>query len=248
MNVKPIRTVFPVFLLFAGLALLQPTAFADSPQVTLTLLAPPSSAIPPLGNNSSAGNVYLSPYFFSVNNGTTTTIQALICDDFNDEITAGEQWTANVLTGSAIPPAVGLTGSTTQYEEIGYLANLLFQLLPPTGTSITDTTDQAALSFAIWDILDPTDVDPVVASDLGAAYANYQHYQTLETDANISNLSGLTIYQPVQTSEPGRPQQFIGFSMPEAPSPVILGFNLLVLLAAGLLVSRRVIRNSAALR
>ena len=255
---KPIRLLLGALSMLAALAVSQPAAIADD-QVTLTLVAPPSSTSYPYGNNNNAGGIYVSPYYFSVLDGSTTSIQALICDDFNDEITQGESWNANVLTGAAIPPASGLTGTTQQYEEIGYLADQLFQL-PSTANGITDTTDQDSLSFAIWDILNPASVNAVVESDLGGASATaYINYLADLTSAQSAAagpnaayyLNNLTVYQPIPGSWPagdGTPQQFVSFSAPEALSPAILAFNLLALFGAVLLVRRRVLTNAAVLR
>lgn len=222
MNIKPNRVLIGAFSFLAALAVLQPAATAQT--VTLTLVAPLGSP----GDNLAAGGVYLSPYYFSIN-GNTSITTPLICDDFSDEISQGESWTATVTTGQ-VPAtnygglaATGGTPNQTEYEEIGYLASLL--LTPPTPTTgqpSTDGLDQTALSYALWAVLDPALDAPVtltsyLGSSLGAngilETTNVNSALTVAAAAATANgsyyLNGLTIYQPTPSPNyavPGDPQ------------------------------------------
>lgn len=260
MTVKPIRTLFAALLFLTALAVAQPPAIAD--QVSLTLISPPGAP----SNGASLDNVYLSPYYFSINGSQTDT--ALICDDFNDEIYDGETWTANVFTGLQIPgissgsgsgPASGLTeaAEATDYEEIADLTLALY------ATPSSDTTDQAALSYAIWSVFEDSAVQSYL-SGLGedgyysssVAPLLTQAQATVTTGPNAAAegsylLSILTVYTPVAGSQPsgdGTPQQFVTVTTPEASSPTILALDLLALFGAFFLVRRRVLWNAAARR
>jgi len=261
MNAKPIRTLFLAFTFFAALTLSQRMATAQTQTVTLELMGPPGAG----SDGLNADNIYLSPYFFSINGSLTNT--ALICDDFADEIFQYESWTATVYSGGAFPdPNEGalstVTPTAADYEEIGYLADLL--LTAPTDTTGAASTpggpDQAALSFAIWAIFDPTDVSTAIGSLTTAEQTEYHSALTAAAAiaANPTSptalyyLDNLTIYQPVvgsyNPSGDGVPQQFVSFNAPEALSPSILGFNLLVLLVALVLFRRRLLPNAGSTR
>jgi hypothetical protein len=273
MNIKPNRILIGAFSFLAALAVSQPVATAQPVTVTLKLISPPGS----FGNGANAGGIYLSPYYFSINGGSSVT--PLICDDFSDEITQGESWTATVTTGQ-VPSAnygalsTGGTPTQTEYEEIGYLASLL--LTPPTPTtgaaSTTGGPDQTALSYALWSILDPAlDVPATLSSYLGSSVGANGILETTNVNSALANanaaavlaiagtgtnyLNGLTIYQPVLgtqniggTAVAGAPQQFVTYNAPEALSPTFLAFDLLALFVAVFLVRRRGISNATGSR
>lgn len=255
MIVKPIRIFLGALSMVAALAVSQPIAVADV-QVILTLASPPN-------NGNSVGSVDLSPYNLNVANPSTptlTTLTSLICDDFNDEIVVGESWTADVFTGSAIPTDIydsayglgsdnslySLATLTTDYQEIAYLASQLS----------VDPADQAALSFAIWSILDPNQPDSTITGDVAslngteqAAYSTflYNASSIANTSAGADYLANLTVYQPVagtQTEGATAPQQFLTVTTPEASSPAILALDLLALFGAVFLLRRRILSNA----
>jgi len=218
---KSTRVLVTVLLSLGALILLQPAAMADVP---MALITPP-------GGNTLYG-VYLSPYTATVD-GVLTTV---VCDSFTAETFMGETWQVNVLDGSAVGSNVA-----TQYQEIGYLA----QQLP--GANLEQ---QAALSFAIWDIFADVEVRAWLhAYGADAFYANEVLGQVhdAQTHYGTFNLSNLTIYQPVAGSgwcgtascTPSTPQEFVSVRAPEAPAPAILAFDLLGLLGVVFFVRRR---------
>jgi hypothetical protein len=209
------------------LLLLQPAARAD---VQMALISPP-------GGNVAYG-VYLSPYSATVD-GTLTTI---VCDSFTAETYIGETWKATVLNGSAEGSSVA-----TQYQEIGYLA----QQLP--GANLDQ---QAALSFAIWDIFADSAVKAWLHTyGADTFYTNEVLADVLDAQATKGtfNLSNLTVYTPEANSgmcggsscSSATPQEFVSISAPEAPAPAILAFDLLGLLGVVFFVRRRANAHAA---
>jgi hypothetical protein len=84
----------------------------------------------------------------------------IICDDFNDEVTAGETWNAKAYQASSL--ASGNIGSTlfgnsiglTGYAEVATLVSMMFGNTPNSYGGITGIT-QSELASAIWDITTP---------------------------------------------------------------------------------------------
>ena len=226
------------------LALLCCAPVAFSQQVTMTLQSVPSS-------QPNLGGVYTGAYPFTISNGTTTISTTAVCDDFNDEITQGESWTANVvqfssLTSSGTPFAGVLFGGSTfgggsysqlqAYDAVADLVGLLSN--PPAGASVSD------ISYAIWDIFDPSASNGLPSADqteamalagaaLGQTYAPgaFSNFEIL-TPASWTSNSGLP--------DDGRPQEFI--LAPESPAPILLGADLLGLAALIFLYRRRMLR------
>jgi hypothetical protein len=88
----------------------------------------------------------------------------IICDDFNDEVTAGETWNAKAYQASSL--ASGNIGSTlfgnsiglTGYAEVATLVSMMFGNTPNSYGGITGIT-QSELASAIWDITTPGGVN-----------------------------------------------------------------------------------------
>ena len=90
-----------ILLLVVALSL-SAFAFADPMTVSMTFLYP--------GSNN-MGGFYTYPYYFSINGGQPT---AMMCDAFNNRITQGESWTANVTGLLAGKGMLARTFSTTR--------------------------------------------------------------------------------------------------------------------------------------
>jgi hypothetical protein len=251
--------ILGVVLLFLGvLILLQPAALADDVQIALTQ--------PPGGNV--AYGVYLSPYRGTITpmGGTPGNPVDLICDDFFDNTYMYESWTANVyngsssnLSGTRMATVSGLQQSDldTHYEEVGWLITQL---------NLHLQADQAAISFAIWDIFGSTapnvgTADPKTVqqylTDQGAAafFADSTTpggvmYWVNEAGAKYSsfNLSNLIIYSPDTTSGCGEvtcpAQEFVTVNTPETSVTAFLAFDLLALFGVVSLVRRRALWNA----
>ncbi|MGH9735270.1 MAG: PEP-CTERM sorting domain-containing protein [Candidatus Acidiferrales bacterium] len=181
------------------------------------------------GNNV-MGGVYVGPYNFTGTvSGQSGSLQ-LICDDFADEVHGGESW--NVTT-STLPSlsSVQFTGST-QYEEVAWLAQKMFQ-------NLGDAQTVGDIQWAIWDVFDPgaSSTDPYgklsgtdqqnVANWLGWADSQYGN----------GDYSNIMFYTPIVGTQPsgdGRPQEYVGLTpTPEPGAFLLVGLGLPLALLFG---------------
>jgi hypothetical protein len=177
-------------LVLAVLLLVGTSAYAD----TLTLTGAPN------GENG--------PYSLSLNGSSTST--PMICFSENNLITFGESWNVQAYTITQIASLSGpFAGTTTQYNELGYLANQLFA-----------NPGNNDLQQAIWAVLGTG----------GTTNSDYWSAVNFVT-ANPTYMTSDVFYIPVgDFSGPnypyGTPQPFIS----QTPEP-----SSVVLLCAGLL-------------
>jgi hypothetical protein len=137
----------------------------------------------------------------------------IICDDFNDNVTVGQSWTATAYQvstlGTTTNPITGvLFGSSTPgytnvgiagYAAIAYLVELSFG-------SASNPTLQGEISEAIWSITDPG------LSGTGPGTAAYNLAQQAETYAtstgdSLSQYTNLVIYTPSPLGQTNQPQE-----------------------------------------
>jgi len=148
------------------------------------------------GSNWTYGAETVGTGFYdgSINNVQVGPGQAggpgMICDDFNDNIYAGEHWTANAINAASLTPLnIGQTlfgGMGVQgYDEIAYLA---YQMLSNPGMS---GATQAAYSEAIWALTGGVTLDPTTT-----AYGLYQNAKSGTETLSQSQLASLWIYTP----------------------------------------------------
>lgn len=194
------KTVSKVSLLaaFALLLAFVPSASADTLELT------------GVGNNGSYDGIYIGPYVATVDGVANTPI---ICDDFSHESTLWSPWSANLSTA---PTFSNVRFAPGNYEDVAYLANLLFNIQG-------NNAEADALQFAIWYINDPTDV----ASFLGASNPFLTGTNSVDdvmywvdqaiNNATPADLSDILIYTPCSG---GDPQEFI-VRTPE-PSTILL--------------------------
>lgn len=187
-----------ILLAFAG------SALADT--VNMTFLGP-------AGNNS--GGVYTYPYEFSVDNGTTVTNVALICDAFNNEVIKDETWMATV---NSLTDGSGMFG-----DQLGQLnkykaAGLIFQGI------VNGTIDANVGNWAIWGLFTPDATANAYYQSSGAALVA-GIYQLAALITPNSALSNLVLYTPIAGTESWSghtPQEYIGLvSVPE-PAEIAL--------------------------
>jgi hypothetical protein len=166
----------------------------------------------------------------------------MICDDFKDNIYAGETWTANAMNAGSLTAsnigqtlfgaALGVSG----YQQVAYLVYQMFTTNPSAAT-------QAAYSEAIW-ALTGSGVDPSKLT--GLALTLYNGVKAGGETLTSSQLASLWIYTP-NPQGPGEAQEMWGMvPVPEG------GATMAYLFLAGLtcfggifLRSRRKVMTSA---
>jgi len=177
-------------------------AYADS-IVTLQLEG--------VGPGNNADGYYTYPYEFSVNG--SSTLVAMMCVSFNNEITFGESWQATV------EPITG-----TVDKEAAWLFNDAVNA--PNSTQSNE--DQLAAWYLLSGNGNPADGNNAQLADAIAFVAGNPNDTSLYSD--------LAIYVPIDGTQSwgGTPQTFIA-DPPQTPEP-----SSLLLLGSGLLASARV--------
>lgn len=134
----------------------------------------------------------------------------IICDDFNDEVSVPQTWSATAYNASTLGTSTPITdvlfgGGTTGYRNVGvagyaeiaYLVNMSF-------SSSGNPTLQGDISEAIWAITDPglSGVDSAAQTldSQAAAYASL-------TGDSMSQYTNLVIYTPNPLGQQNQPQE-----------------------------------------
>jgi len=159
-------------------------------------------------NTANSGGDYAYPYYFDVTqNGQTTNGVALMCFSFNNTITTGESWTADIV------PVQGNPG----YEEVAWLLN----------DAITHPLNNAMYQDAAWYLFangpSTGNNNQLIAAQMFVA-----------ANPNADLYSDFQIYLPEPGSQSwgGTPQSFIG-TTPE-PNALLLFGSGMALLAVGI--------------
>ena len=188
-------------------------AHADNVTLTLENVGP--------GNNS--GGVYTYPYNFSIDgNGSYVS---LMCFDYNNEIYAGETWTATV---------VPINSSASQEDlELAYLFSVASNPSTPEPTV-------ADAQWAAWELFDPGLTAP---TQNGVSQTDVSTLLTDAGNADASDFySGYQLYVPYSGWPDGddTPQSFVGAApTPEPSSLMLLGSGLLAFAGAFYRTKRR---------
>lgn len=168
------------------------------------------------------GGFYTYPYYFSINNGPST---ALICDNFDNEITAPETWTANVNSLLSAGTAgngyySNLAGAQTMYDAAG----MIFEAI------LTGQLTSVQGNWAIWGLFSANARANSFYTSSGANLVTSAYLSTAETDVADASLPAylddMVVYTPVGGIAGGNgPQEFIGVA-PEPASLALFGSGL----------------------
>lgn len=162
----------------------------------------------PGGNNS--GGVYTYPYNFVVTPGGSV---ALICDAFDNDVIAGETWTATVnsLTGGN-----GLFASQANSLNNYKAAGLIFDGI------VNGSIGANVGNWAIWGLFSANATTNAYyqSSSAGVVAAAAQLAAALTPNSFFSNL---VLYTPNAGTQSwgGLPQEYIGIKVPE-PAEIAL--------------------------
>ncbi len=232
-----------------GLVAVAPAAFAQY-TMDLTGVAPDSA--------STAG-VYISPYQGTITltaTGQTLYSGFMICDDYTTESYLNTPWAATLSSNGGVlnglqkfgSGGVAFNGNTyTAQQAYNAAAWLATQLVLP--SNVSNPGNQAAYSFAIWNIFDPgaaattsATIDSAAIALETKAFSSYDN--TVESNvsvftASMSNPNGVNQSQEFLVVNP--------VSAPEIdPTSAASG---LALLLGGIVVlrGRRVVRTDDAI-
>jgi len=161
------------------------------------------------------GGVYVGPYNLTLDNQLTK----LVCDDFTDEVSAGEKWIANVYNFSNLSQTKYAAAGARAYDQAGWLYE----------QGLLNPNQWGDIHYALWAVFNPTATEASGGWTAGAAnwLATAEH-QTF----TANEFNGLSIYTPTQLSGSGAPQEFIGgtptiVAVPEPNVGMLLGLGLL---------------------
>lgn len=184
--------------------------------------------------SNSGGNYGAGIYSGTINGASSPGI---ICDDFNDEVTAGETWQANAYQASSLTASnigetlFGNTIGITGYAEVGTLVSLMFSGSSTVSYGSLTGITQADLSAAIWDITTTGGISGLDAKELALVAAVEAAFNGNNSAAQsyLATLTNLWILTPTPLG-PGEPQEMWteNLAVPEG------GTALMYLLLAGL--------------
>jgi hypothetical protein len=156
------------------------------------------------------------PYYFAINGSKAFT--PLMCDSYDNNVSLGETWQANV---TPFLQGVGMFGSTMSLDYRA--AGLIFKSM----LAGTLTTTQA--QWAVWGLFSTNAQKNPYFSTINGATIDATYLAAAGTAPN-SSYNGLVLYTPIAGTQSagGLPQEFIGYSaVPEPGTLMLFGTGLI---------------------
>jgi len=166
----------------------------------------------------------------------------MVCDDFKDNVYAGEHWTATAINASSLNSSnlgqvlFGATIGLAGYTEVAYLVNQMFTTNPNAAT-------QTAYSQAIW-ALTKSGVSPSALTGMALTLYNTAISMCTHGQISLSQFKNLWIYTPTHWTG-GRPQEMWGM-VPVPEGGTALAYLLLAAISCFGAMRLRVRRQASA--
>jgi hypothetical protein len=178
------------------------------------------------------GGFYTYPYYFNITGGPQPgDNQALICDSFDNSVSAPQSWTANIwsLLTAGTPGEgyySGVSGLQASAQVLYDAAGMIFEAILTGGVSSVQG------NWAIWGLFSANARGNAFYTSSGANATEAYYLNIIEADIANSKplpayLANLIVYTPVAgaVGEGNGPQEFIGVT-PEPVSLALFGSGL----------------------
>lgn len=204
-------------LLLSLVCIVPRVSFADT--LTLTSVAGPQVD----GEN-------IDPYVMTVTGPGGSSLVDMSCLNFNRGVSVGQEWNVNVIEVSTVSQSATIDSeSGVDILADAYLYNQY-------AGAIGNAQLTSDIQFAIWHIMDPTDVNGKSGYDTNAAYLAAAALNVANgSNLNTSQFANDYLFTPSGTYTSGEPQEFMTNPAPPAILTVTPEPTSLLLLGTGLL-------------